>query len=73
MATIEIPRRFQHVCDCCGVSEIDDGEPRPEHWMTLTAEARGISYAGKTITKLLCPSCGEATLQSIERVEPRKG
>lgn len=74
----EIPASLVFACDVCGKKHTEqlvrgrDAAKTPQNWMRLHIDGSGTrwSYPGKAVEKLLCESCGEKTLQAIERVEP---
>lgn len=78
MTIKEVPKSYVYTCDLCGAEHVQENagghysNSTPPDWMKLMVGGNGRrwSYPGEPINKLLCESCGERTLQAIERVEP---
>lgn len=78
MSIREIPKSYEYSCDLCGAVHVQrnaNGQytnSTPPDWLLLRMDSNGkrFSYPAEPMRKLLCTTCGERTLQAIERVEP---
>ncbi len=62
MAVTEIPTRFEHKCDGCGVRHIAATKSRPAYWTGLNIEADAYDWGGNacadaSVKRLLCRDC----------------